>query len=228
MRQFTYFGHSCFMIEIASKKLLFDPFITPNELAKNIDITSIRPDYIFISHGHEDHIADAVTIAKNSGAKCISNYEIFVWLQKNGVENGHPMNTGGQWAFDFGKVKCTEAVHSSSFPDGTYAGNPMGFVITSNDGDSFYYSGDTALTLNMQLTGEEFSLSFAVLPIGDNFTMGIEDAVKAAKLLKVKKVIGVHFDTFGFIKIDHHAALEKFKAAGLELLLPEIGKSYQI
>lgn len=106
MRQFTYFGHSCFMIEIASKKLLFDPFITPNELAKNIDITSIRPDYIFISHGHEDHIADAVTIAKNSGAKCISNYEIFVWLQKNGVENGHPMNTGGQWAFDFGKVVC--------------------------------------------------------------------------------------------------------------------------
>lgn len=228
MIRFTYYGHACFMIETEGKKLLFDPFITPNEQAKHIDVSKIKPDYIFISHGHEDHIADTVKIATLSGAICVSNYEIVVWLSKQGVQNGHPMNVGGSWNFEFGKVKCVEAVHSSMLPDGSYGGNPMGFQVITTAGRHFYYSGDTALTPSMQWVSKRKTLDFAILPVGDNFTMGAEDALEAAALLNVNKVVGIHFDTFGFIKIDHQKAKEVFQRAGKSLILPAIGETIEL
>ena len=142
----TYYGHSCFMAEIKGKKLLFDPFITPNELAKDINIADIEPDYILLSHGHNDHVADAEAIAKSSGATIIANYEVAMWFAGKGITKYHPMNHGGKWDFDFGTVKVVNAVHSSSMPDGSYGGNPIGFVIISEE-KNFYYSGDTALHL---------------------------------------------------------------------------------
>ena len=225
--ELTYFGHSCFSVVIGGKDVLFDPFITPNELAKDVEVNSIRADYILISHGHEDHIADAAEIAKRTEAKIVSNYEIVTWFGQHGLENGHPMNHGGSWSFDFGKVKYVNAVHSSVLPDGTYGGNPGGFVIDSDEG-SFYYAGDTALTYDMKLIPASHNLDFAILPIGDNFTMGVDDAVSAAEFINCNKIIGVHYDTFGFIVVDHERAKEKFTAKGNELLLLNIGDTISI
>ncbi len=220
----TYYGHSCFGVEIKGKHLLFDPFISPNELAKNVKVDSVKADYILISHGHEDHVADAVSIAKRTGAKVICNYEIFVWLGKQGVQNVHPMNTGGKTRLDFGNVKCVHAAHSSSLPDGSYGGNPMGFVVESEEGN-FYYAGDTALTYDMKLIGDYRSINFAFLPIGDNFTMGVDNAIIATEFINCDDIIGMHYDTFGFIKIDQKEALRKFSSAGRQLTLMEIGQT---
>lgn len=220
----TYYGHSCFGVEINGKHLLFDPFITTNEMAKQIDATTVKADYILVSHGHEDHIADAVSIAKRTGAKVICNWEISVWLGKQGVENIHPMNTGGKTKFDFGNVKCVNAVHSSSLPDGSNGGNPMGFVVESAEGN-FYYAGDTALTYDMKLIGEYRSIDFAFLPIGDNFTMGVDNAIIASEFINCKKIIGMHYDTFGYIKIDKEAAVTKFNHSGKQLTLMYIGET---
>ncbi len=225
--KFTYYGQSCFSVATGNKNLLFDPFITPNELAGHIDIDTLKPDYILVSHGHSDHIEDCVAIAKRSGATVIGSFEVVSWLQKQGVEQYHPMNTGGKWNFDFGTVKCTNAIHSSSMPDGSYGGNPMGFLIKTDD-TSFYYSGDTALTLDMQLVPKWGKLDFAILPVGDNFTMGYEDAIMAAKMIQCDQIIGVHYDTFGFIKIDHGKAQKAFADADMKLHLVEIGKSIDI
>jgi L-ascorbate metabolism protein UlaG (beta-lactamase superfamily) len=223
--KFTYFGHSCFLIEIDSYKILFDPFIKHNELAKDVNINEIEADFILISHGHIDHIADAVQIAQHTKAKVISNWEICEWLQKQGITNCHPMNTGGKFTFEFGTVKTTVAQHSSGLPDGSYGGNPMGFIIKGKS-KTIYYSGDTALTLDMQLIPKYSKLDIAVMPIGDNFTMGYEDAIQAAQFIDCKNIIGVHFDTFGYIKIDHNNVSKAFKDEGLNLILPEIKNSY--
>lgn len=220
----TYYGHSCFSVEVKGKKLLFDPFIQPNELAKNIDVNKVEADYILVSHGHTDHIADAVSIAKRTNAKVITNWEIYEWLHKQGVENIHPMNTGGKVKLDFGNVKCVSAVHSSSLPDGSYGGNPMGFVVESEEGN-FYYAGDTALTYDMKLIGEYRSINIAFLPIGDNFTMGVDNAIIASGFINCPDIIGMHYDTFGFIKIDHQEAVEKFDRAGKKLTLMNIGET---
>ena len=220
--KFTYYGHSTFLVETGGHRLLFDPFITPNPLAKNIDIEKIETDFILLSHGHGDHVADLVSIAKRTGAKVICAYEIMTWLNKQGLENVHPMNTGGSFRFDFGKVKCTVAHHSSSMPDGSYGGNPMGFIVYTEEGN-FYYSGDTALTLDTQLVPSWADLQFAVLPIGDNFTMDVADAARAAEMVKAPKVFGVHYDTFGYIVVNHEEAKKSFGAKGIELLLPGIG-----
>ncbi len=220
----TYYGHSCFMAEVNGKKLLFDPFITPNELAKNININDIEADYILLSHGHSDHVADTEAIALSTGATIIANYEVAMWFAGKGITKYQPMNTGGQWKFDFGTVKCVHAIHSSAMPDGSYGGNPMGFIIM-NDEMNFYYSGDTALTLDMQLIPMFANIDFSVLPIGDNFTMGIKDAVEAAKMVKCNTIIGVHYDTFGYIKVDQQKAKDIFKNNSLELLLPAIGET---
>lgn len=223
----TYYGHSCFAVEVNGKHLLFDPFITPNELASSIDIKKVKADYILISHGHEDHIADAVNIAKHTGAKVIAAFEIVVWLEKQGLKNCHPMNIGGKWMFEFGKVKCVAAVHSSCLPDGTYGGNPMGFIIESSEGN-FYYAGDTALTYEMKLIGEFRKLNFAFLPIGDNFTMGVDNAIIASGFINCEKIIGMHYDTFGFIKIDREEAKKKFSRAGKDLTLLKIGETLKV
>ncbi len=222
--QITYYGHSCFGVEVNGKHLLFDPFITPNELAKNIDANTVKADYILISHGHEDHIADAVSIAKRTGAKVICNWEVNVWLQKQGLENIHPMNTGGKVKLDFGNVKCVNAVHSSSLPDGSNGGNPMGFIVESIEGN-FYYAGDTALTYDMKLIGEYRTIKFAFLPIGDNFTMGPENAMIASEFINCKDIIGMHYDTFGYIQIDKAEAQRKFELSGKKLTLLEIGQT---
>lgn len=217
-----YFGHSCFSVHINGKNLLFDPFITGNELASLIDINTIDADYVLLSHGHSDHVADVEVIAKRTGATIIASYEVAMWFASKGIEKYQPMNTGGKWKFDFGTVKCVNAVHSSTLPDGSNGGNPMGFVISDED-SSFYYAGDTALTMDMQLIPLYGDIGFAVLPIGDNFTMGMQDAVQAAKMVQTKRVIGVHYDTFGFIKIDQQKAKDLFVKNDLELLLPAIG-----
>jgi L-ascorbate metabolism protein UlaG (beta-lactamase superfamily) len=220
---FTYYGHSCFAIELPSgERLLFDPFVTPNPRAGGIEVDSIAADYIFISHGHFDHIADAVPIARRTGALVVCSWEISQWLEKQGISNVRPMNTGGTWRAPFGAVYCAVAHHSSGLPDGSYGGNPMGFVVSSPHG-TFYYAGDTALTLDMQLLRRRYTLDAAILPIGDNFTMGIEDAVVAAEFLQCSNIIGVHFDTFDLIRIDHQAAIAAFAKHGYTLRLPSVG-----
>jgi L-ascorbate metabolism protein UlaG (beta-lactamase superfamily) len=217
----TYYGHACFAAQVAGKTLLFDPFITGNELAKAIDVKTLSADYILITHGHADHLADAADIANRTGAMIVSNYEVTVWFGKQGLQKSHPLNHGGGCRFDFGHVKFVNAIHSSSLPDGTYGGNPGGFVVESADGN-FYYSGDTALTMDMKLIGESTRLTFAALPIGDNFTMGVDDAIKAAEFVRCRDILGLHYNTFPVIKIDPPAAIERFKAAQqrLHLLLP--------
>ena len=223
----TYYGHACFSVETGGSKILFDPFISGNPLAKHIDINSIEADYIFISHGHGDHIADLVTIAKRTGATCVAAYEIVNWLQKQGIEKAHGMNYGGPISFDFGIARGVNAIHSSSFPDGSYAGNPMGFVFKT-PGGNFYYSGDTALTMDMQLIPLWAKLDFAVLPIGGNFTMDAADAVLAAGFIQCSKIIGVHYNTFGIIEIDTNKAVADFAGAGKTLLLPAIGETLNV
>ena len=219
-----YYGHACFAVEVAGKTLLFDPFISGNELARNVDIKRVAADYILVSHGHYDHMADAVEIARHTGALVISNFEVINWLSKQGVAKTQAVNHGGTSRFEFGRVKYVNAIHSSSLPDGSYGGNPGGFVVESRDGN-FYYSGDTALTFDMQLIGAATRLAFAALPIGDTFTMGIEDAIKAAEFLRCGQVLGLHYDTFPPIKIDLQEAQAQFKAAGKQLHLLRPGES---
>jgi L-ascorbate metabolism protein UlaG (beta-lactamase superfamily) len=220
----TYYGHACFGVEAANQRLLFDPFITPNPLAKDVDVKKIPADYILVSHGHQDHMADVADIALRTGATIVSNYEIVVWFGKQGLTKGHPLNHGGGHGFDFGRVKYVNAIHSSGLPDGTYGGNPGGFVVETAEGN-FYYSGDTALTMDMKLIGESTKLKFAALPIGDNFTMGVEDAIKAAEFVRCQDVLALHYNTFPPIQIDTAAAAERFKAAGQRLHLLQPGRS---
>jgi L-ascorbate metabolism protein UlaG (beta-lactamase superfamily) len=225
--QLSFYGHASFSIEVTGKTILFDPFISSNPAASQIDINSLKADYIFLSHGHGDHLADAVAIAKNTGAICVASAEVEGWLNKNGVEKTHGMNHGGFINFDFGRVKGVNAIHSSSFPDGSYAGNPLGFVFNTAEAD-FYYSGDTALTMDMQLIPAWAKLKFAVMPIGGNFTMDVQDAIKAAEFVKCDTVVGVHYNTFPPIQIDTDAAVRTFEKTGKKLLLPKIGDSIEL
>lgn len=232
----TFCGHGTFLVQTMGKKLLLDPFITPNELVKeaksnadldHIDVDKIEVDYILLTHGHFDHVADAEAIAKRTGAKVISSYEIVDWFGQKNI-SGHPMNLGGKFNFDFGTLKFVNAVHSSVLPDGTYGSNPGGFVIWNEEG-CIYLAGDTALTMDMKLIPMTCpKLSIAVLPVGDNFTMGYEDAVLASDFIECDKIIGCHFDTFGYIKIDHEEAKKAFSDKGKELILLQIGDSVSI
>lgn len=225
--KFTYYGHSCFLIETGGKKFLFDPFISGNELAMDVDVNAVEADYILISHGHADHTADLVKIALNTGALVISNYEIVSWVQGKGVTNVHPMNYGSK-KFDFGTLTFFQAMHSSSFEDGSYAGNPGGFILEGITGGNFYYSGDTSLMLDMQLVPFYAKPDVAIFPIGGNFTMDASAAIKAAEMVQCDNIVGVHFDTFGYIVIEHQATIDLFAKAGKKLLLPQIGKSYEV
>lgn len=225
--QFTFYGHSAFLLEWNGTKLLFDPFISPNEAAKDVNINTIDASYILLSHGHADHVADAADIAKRTGATLVSNFEVVTWFSEKGITNNHPMNIGGEWSFPFGTVKCVNAIHSSAMPDGSYGGNPMGFVIHDAK-HCIYFAGDTALTMDMQLIPAYRTPDVCILPIGGNFTMDYKEAALAAQMVKCKKVIGVHFDTFGYIKIDHQQAKTYFAEQGLELIIPTIGETINI
>ncbi|MEZ5046453.1 MAG: metal-dependent hydrolase [Chitinophagaceae bacterium] len=227
MIRFTYYGHACFALHSESKTLLFDPFISANELAKEVDIDSLSADYILLSHGHADHILDAERIAKRTGAKVIAAAEIVDWINKKGIQNAHPMNTGGTWDFGDFKLKCVVAQHSSGLPDGSYGGNPMGFIIFIEN-KALYYAGDTALTLDMKLIPTWAQLDAAIMPIGDNFTMGIDDALLACEFCNTQKMIAVHFDTFGYIKINHEEALQKSASKNIKLVLPKLLESFDL
>ncbi len=223
----TFYGHNSLLLQIDEINVLIDPFISGNPLSKDkVDISTIKANYILLTHAHQDHVLDAETIAKNTNATIVSNHEIATYYQNLGI-TVHPMNFGGIWEFEFGKVKYVNAIHTSSFADGSYGGQPGGFVISTKD-KTIYIAGDTALTMDMKLIPMTYTLDLAVLPIGDNFTMGIDDAIIASDFVACNKVLGVHYDTFGYIEIDHQEAKEKFSQSNKELILLEVGEHITI
>ena len=223
----TFYGHSSLGLKIEDINIIVDPFITGNDKAKDkVDIKDIKADYILLTHAHRDHILDVEAIARNTEAVIVSNFEIASHYEAKGFEV-HPMNHGGSWEFEFGKVKYVNAIHTSSFPDGAYGGQPGGFVI-EGEHKNIYIAGDTALTFDMKLIPMLTKLDLAVLPIGDNFTMGIEDAIIAANFIECDKILGCHYDTFGYIEIDHEEAKRKFYEKGKDLMLLEIGESIEL
>lgn len=222
-----YLGHASLLIEANGKSIVVDPFITPNELAKAIDFENLKADYIVVTHAHQDHVYDVEALAARTGATIISNAEIAGYYGAKGLKS-HGMNTGGKFTFDFGTIRSTIAFHSSSFADGTYGGDPNGYIIEA-EGRSVYIAGDTALTYEMKLIPEIVGdLDLAVLPIGDNFTMGAKDASIAAEFVKATKVLGYHFDTFPPIKIDKEEAKSIFSDKNIELVLLEIGEDLTV
>ena len=223
----TYYGHATLLCELEGKSILFDPFISGNPKAPNKDISFLNPDYILVSHGHQDHVLDVEAIASNNDSLIISNYEISTWFGAKGLKT-HPLNHGGKKTLDFGTVKYVNAIHTSVLPDGTNGGNPGGFVLWSKE-KSLYFAGDTALTMDMKLIPMTCpKLDLAILPIGDNFTMGYEDAALAAEFVDCDRILGCHFDTFGYIEIDKQAAIDHFKSKGKELILLDFGESIEI
>ncbi|MBC6998309.1 metal-dependent hydrolase [Cytophaga sp. FL35] len=223
----THYGQNTLAIEIGETHIIVDPFITENELSKDkIDINSLKADFIFLTHAHFDHTLDAEAIAKNTGATIVSNFEIYSHYASKDL-NAMPMNHGGIRTFDFGEVKYVNAIHTSSFPDGSYGGNPGGFVITAN-GKSIYISGDTALTVDMKLIPLYKKIDLAILPIGDVVTMGIDDAIHASNFVECDRVLGVHYDVFPFTKVDKASAKDTFSKAQKELILLDVGESISI
>ena len=204
----TFYGHASLGIQVCGKYILVDPYISANPSAAHIDIETLKADYILVTHAHGDHILDVEAIAKRTNAIIVSNAEIAGYYSQKGFQS-HPMNHGGSWNFDFGKVKYVTAIHSSSFPDGSYGGNPGGFVI-EGEHKNIYIAGDTALTMDMKLIPMRTKLDLAILPIGDNFTMDVEDAIIASDFVACDKILGYHYDTFGYIEIDHEESIRKF------------------
>ncbi|MFD2697631.1 metal-dependent hydrolase [Mesonia sediminis] len=223
----TFYGQNTLALEINGKHIIVDPFITGNPLAnEKVDLQDLKADYVLLTHAHQDHTLDAEAIAKQNEATLVSNFEIANHYQAKGI-NVHPMNHGGSWEFDFGTVKYVNAVHTSSFPDGSYGGQPGGFIIEANE-KCLYIAGDTALHADMKLIPLRHQVDLAVLPIGDNFTMGVDDAILASDFIECNRVLGCHYDTFDVIKIDHDLALEKFKMKKKELILLPIGESVNV
>ena len=222
----TVYGHASLGIEVGGKKILVDPYISLNPKASHIDVDALEADFILLTHAHGDHIADVEAIAQRTNATIVSNAEIAGYYEKKGFTT-HPMNHGGSWDFDFGNVKYVNAIHSSSFPDGSYGGNPGGFVI-EGERKNIYIAGDTALTFDMQLIPLRTKLDLAIFPIGDNFTMNVDDAILASDFVECDKVLGYHFDTFGYIEINHEEAIKKFFDVGKDLMLLEIGASIDL
>jgi L-ascorbate metabolism protein UlaG (beta-lactamase superfamily) len=202
-------GHACLLVESDGRRLLIDPFLTGNPAAA-AKAGEVPADFILVSHGHGDHVGDAVAIAQRTGATAVANYEISEWLKKQGVAKVHGQQHGGGHAFAFGRVKLTLAFHGSALPDGSNGGNPCGFLLYLNDGTKIYDAADTGLFGDMRLIGEE-GIDLAILPIGDNFTMGPDDALRAVKLLQPKKVLPIHYNTWDLIAQDAHAWAERVK-----------------
>ncbi len=223
-----FYGHDTFQITFGGKKIVIDPFITGNPISEGkCNPDEIEADYILLTHAHGDHISDVLTITNRCDATIISNYEIVTYYQNKGLK-GHPMNHGGKYDFEFGTVKYVQAVHSSSFPNGSNGGNPGGFVLW-NDKECIYIAGDTALTMDMKLIPMTCpKLDVAILPVGDNFTMGFEDAAIAAEFIECDEIIASHYDTFGYIVIDHKKASDHFKNKGKNLHFIELGGELEI
>jgi L-ascorbate metabolism protein UlaG (beta-lactamase superfamily) len=193
-------GHACLLFESDGTHVLVDPFLTGNPAAA-ATADRVPADFILVSHGHGDHVGDTIAIARRTGATVVCNYEISEWLQKQGLKKVHGQQHGGGHAFPFGRVKLTLAFHGSMLPDGSYGGNPAGFLITFKDGRRVYDAADTGLFGDMRLIGEE-GLDLAILPIGDNYTMGPDDALRAVKLLQPRRVLPIHFNTWELIAQD--------------------------
>lgn len=223
----TYLGQNCLWIETENHKIMVDPFISGNPKNDKVKAADFHPDYILLTHAHQDHVLDVETLATLGNAKIISNFEIVTYYDKKGYQ-GHGMNTGGSFEFPFGKLTCVVAHHSSVFPDGTYGGNPNGYVLQA-EGKTVYIAGDTSLTYDMKLIpllcGK---VDFAVLPIGDNFTMDAKAASIAADFVECDRILGCHYDTFPPIEIDHDQAKNTFKAANKELVLLDIGQYLEV
>lgn len=205
----TWCGHSCFLIETTKASLLIDPFLTGNSQAP-FGPEGISPDYILITHGHGDHVGDTVTIARRSQATVIANFEICNWLGQQGLTRCHAQHLGGGFSHPWGWLQLTLALHGSSMPDGSYGGNPCGLLLKV-DGKTIYHAGDTGLFSDMQLIGEH-GLDLALLPIGDNYTMGPDDALRAVKFLRPATVIPIHYDTFPIIRQDPKAWAARVEA----------------
>ena len=222
----TWLGHSAFQIETAGKTILLDPFLTGNPSA-TISANAASADVILISHGHGDHVGNTVEIAKRTNALVIANFEVIEWLGKQGVENVHPQHIGGAHQYDFGTIKLTIAHHGSMLPDGSYGGNPCGILLKLNDG-TIYFAADTGLFYDMSLIGEE-GVDVAILPIGDNFTMGPEDSVRATKLISPKRVIPMHYNTWPLIAQDTAAWAESIREqTSAEPVVLKPGESCQL
>ncbi len=224
----TYLSHSCFLVETSKARLIVDPFLSGNPKART-SADEIECDYIVVTHGHSDHVGDAIGIAKRTGATIVATFECAMWCAAQGVKV-HPMHIGGAHEFPFGRIKWTIAHHGSGYQDGDrmlYMGNPAGVVIGA-DGRTVYHAGDTGLFMDMQLIGQMNRLDVALLPIGDNFTMGIDDAVKAAEFLRPKLAVPMHYGTFDLIDVDPGEFATKAAAAGIEAKALEIGESLEI
>ncbi|WP_298518098.1 metal-dependent hydrolase [uncultured Kordia sp.] len=222
----TYLGHASLHIEFSETSIIVDPFISGNPLAAHIDINNLQADYILVTHAHQDHILDVEAIAKNTGATIVSNYEIAMHYGAKDF-NVFAMNHGGTYTTETFSAKYVNAIHTSSFPDGSYGGQPGGFVLTAN-GKSIYIAGDTALTYDMKLIPMQTKLDVAILPIGDTFTMGVEDAIIASDFVECGRVLGYHYDSFPPIAIDKEAAKIRFKEKAKSLVLLDIGKSLNV
>jgi L-ascorbate metabolism protein UlaG (beta-lactamase superfamily) len=225
----TYFGHSCFLADFDGTRVLFDPFIRPNGLAKDVNVEAIQADFILLSHGHYDHVADAEEIGLRTGAQLVGMYEVLSYFEAKGLKADLKMNLGGRVQLPFGTVQLVSAAHSSSLPDGSYGGLAAGFVVKANTGQTFYFAGDTALSYDMKLIGERYErLDFAMLPVGDHFTMGVADALICADWVGASTIIGMHFDTFPPLTLNHAAAQAEAQAAGKELRLLRVGETIEL
>ncbi len=222
----TWYGHATIGLEVDGHKLLVDPYFTGNP-AVITKADNVGADYILVTHGHFDHVGDAAAIAKRTGAMVISNFEIAEWMRKQGVKDTHEQHIGGGHDFPFGNVKLTPALHGSGLPDGTNGGNPAGFLITLKDGKKIYISGDTGLFSDMKLIGQE-GIEIAFLPIGDNYTMGPDDAYKAVELIQPKHVIPVHYNTWELIAQDAGKWAERVTKLGVKVHVLQPGDSLTI
>ncbi len=222
----TWYGHATLGLETDGYKLLVDPYFTGNPAAR-VSPDKVEADYILITHGHSDHVGDAIDIAKRTGAMVISNNEIAEWAKGKGVKS-HGQHLGGGYKHPFGYLKLTLALHGSALPDGSNGGNPAGFLLTNPEGKKIYIAGDTGLFGDMRLIGEE-GIDLAVIPIGDNYTMGPDDALRAVKLLQPKHVIPIHFNTWDLIAQNPTAwaqRVEKETKAEVHVLKP--GETYTL